>query len=179
MEKNNPYTNYTQLLEKVDEMFRRVQSRHQDKFSCRKGCHGCCAAGLTVSNVEVRWIERWLSDNPSRLQKILDGEKMLRHPHFCELLDEEGQCSIYEVRPLICRSHGMPISWKDEEASADPESRDVCPLNFTGVDLNSLDQSDVISIDHVNVLLSLINRAFDEKLANERYALSEIPNRMS
>src|SRR5439155_26416995 len=28
---------------------------------------------------------------------------------LCPALDDGGRCSIYPVRPLVCRSHGLPI----------------------------------------------------------------------
>jgi Fe-S-cluster containining protein len=179
MEKDNRYDNYTQLLEKVDDMFAQVVGRHPGKFNCQKGCYSCCQPGLTVSNVEARRIEDWLLEHPARLRRIQSRQDMLGDANFCDLLDVEGSCSVYEVRPLICRSHGMPISWKDEDLGSDREQRDVCPLNFTGFDLNELDQSDVMSIDRVNVLLSLINRAVDEESADERFALSDIISKLS
>ena len=94
-------------------------------------------------------------------------------------IDREGRCSIYEVRPMICRSHGMPVSWKADDAlqSGDlqgVESRDVCPLNFDGVDLSVLPKTDVLSLDKLNIVLSLINRKFDEEKSGMRFSVEEL-----
>jgi uncharacterized protein len=46
----------------------------------------------------------------------------------CALL-VDGRCSVYEQRPLICRSHGLPVAVAD---GPDGSLRvDHCPLNFT------------------------------------------------
>jgi hypothetical protein len=56
---------------------------------------------------------------------------------------DEGYCGIYEARPLICRVHGLPLSYPLEEYNIhgkkidhDPPVRHIiwCDLNFTGVD---------------------------------------------
>lgn len=175
MQKDSPYHNYTQLLEKVDRMFAGVFERHGSKFNCKKGCYSCCRADLSVCHVEASYITDWLAVRPDLRDKIHRREGMLNDASFCSLLDQEGACSIYEARPLICRSHGLPISWKQDVLDGNSsEQRDVCPLNFQGVDINELEQIDVLSIDKANILLSLVNRAFDESAAEARVQLSKI-----
>ena len=172
MNKDSRYDNYTQLLAKVDAMFEAVRARHADKFQCASGCVGCCQPGLSVFNVEARKIGEWIDEHPDVVAKIQDKTLMLDDPDYCHLLDRKGRCTIYEVRPMICRSHGMPISWGGDEEN--PEERDVCPLNFEGEDLNNLPKSDILSIDKLNILLSLINRQFDPDLAEKRVLLREV-----
>lgn len=175
MNQDNRYDNYTQLLGKVEALFHAVVSRHPVRFSCAKGCYGCCQPGLTVFSVEMAYINSWIEKNKDVALKIKDTSQMLMDPSFCRLLDKNGDCSIYEARPMICRSHGMPISWAENGADqSSAEERDVCPLNFQGVDLNSLDRSDVLSLDKLNVLLSLIDRQFDPDNAGARHTLDEL-----
>ena len=187
--KHNRYHNYTQLLSKVDAMFSAAKERHVDQFKCMAGCFGCCQAGLSVSNVEARRIAGWLIDNPAVAVKIRDRTQMLDNPDYCSLLDSAGSCSIYEVRPLICRSHGMPVSMEEGSeviggdvndhsnyllTSQTDDLRDVCPLNFEGVNLESISRDDVLSLEKLNVLLSLINIDFDKLNAGERVALTTL-----
>jgi uncharacterized protein len=204
VDKNSRFNHYTQLLTDVDAMFSQVTHRHQGQFQCQSGCFGCCQAGLTVSNVEAARISEWLRDNGATLAKIRDRSHMLDHPDYCGLLDVDGRCLIYPVRPLICRSHGLPVSWEespgepafdvDDHASYtltnDPgssssetnsgdgvcvdEPRDVCPLNFEGIDLGTLAVSDVLSLEKLNVLLSLINIQFDLAQSGKRVALMDL-----
>jgi Fe-S-cluster containining protein len=43
----------------------------------------------------------------------------------CPNLDQSGSCLIYESRPLVCRTFGLPIR------EAERYIGDVCELNFT------------------------------------------------
>lgn len=86
---------------------------------CRRGCFGCCVDDISVFAVEAQRIQSF-------------AHELLAHgkPHpigQCAFLGSEGECRIYEVRPYVCRTQGLPLRWIDEEAEA--EFRDICPLN--------------------------------------------------
>lgn len=176
MTKDNRYENYSQLLGKVDETFAGIVSRHKDRFSCAAGCFSCCRDGLTVSTVEASYIRDWLSKNDDVAVRISNLSEMMGRHNFCKFLSKDGLCSIYPVRPIICRSHGAPVSWKEsDKAEKGPEEvRDVCPLNFKDIDIKNLEAQDVISLDKLNTLLSLINRHFTQSDDGKRTALADI-----
>ena len=176
MSQHNVFQNYAQLLTKVDEFFGSVYARNSAKFSCAKGCYGCCRAGLSVAKVESDYIRRWLYEHPGERAKIKDLSKMRNDPDFCRFLDADGACSIYEVRPIICRTHGTPVSWTEEDDpdSNKNESRDVCPLNFEGVNLKELQSQDVISLDKLNTILSVITRHYTQSNEVIRESLQSI-----
>ena len=73
---------------------------------------------------------------------------------------EEDRCIVYEARPTICRTHGAPVQFRQENQLV----RDVCPLNFTPstpdgpLPLHELPASDLIDLDRLNMLLALTNR---------------------
>lgn len=96
-------------------------------IACGPGCAHCCVVNVAVLRPEaatiVAYLERKLS--PSQLialkQKVgklyagirwLDDEERIRWKQPCALLDDVGNCSVYPVRPLLCR--GM--------TSIDPET---------------------------------------------------------
>lgn len=83
----------------------------------------------------------------------------------CLFLQKEGSCGIYELRPLVCRSHGAPLQWKEGENTY----RDVCPLNFTGENIGELSPNDVMNLDTINALLSLLLQ--QSKLGEKRTEL--------
>ena len=178
MSEDNPYDNYRRLLAKVDLSFEGATSRYPQEFNCKNGCFSCCRSGLTISWVEASQILDWLRLHPEVLKKIKNSEQMKFDQKFCHLLDRQGSCSIYDVRPIICRSHGAPVSWSEKKdvRDSDMENRDVCPLNFKGTDLETLDSRFVLSLDKLNILLSLINRQFDSTKSNERIELAALPN---
>ena len=177
--KDNLYSNYTQLLEKVDQAFRAIYSRNTEMFACRAGCFSCCRGDLSVLEVEAQYIRYWLQNNPEVRSALGDNHTMMNDAAHCGFLDKEGRCVIYEARPVVCRSHGAPISWSDtgESRSTTRDSRDVCPLNFQGVDVYDLAAQDVISLDKLNTLLSLINRHFTQADDAERVPLRKICSR--
>ncbi len=54
----------------------------------------------------------------------------------CPLLGEGGVCLVYEYRPMICRTHGLP----NVDDSGESFSDLYCTLNFAGIDPLSLDK---------------------------------------
>lgn len=70
----------------------------------------------------------------------------------CPLLDEAGRCKVYAARPLICRSHGLPIQ------VGPSTQRDVCPLNFPdGPEPAELPDADVLNVNSLNAILAVID----------------------
>ncbi len=93
---------------------------------CQKGCHHCCYHPISLSTLEMNNI---IQDNPffdvSRLlaqKNHFDRDAPISYKNrACIFLDSnEGVCTIYEARPLICRlTHvsSLPENchWENEE----------------------------------------------------------------
>jgi uncharacterized protein len=47
----------------------------------------------------------------------------------CAFLSDDGSCRIYDQRPYVCRTQGLPLRWM---LDAQTEQRDICPLNEEG-----------------------------------------------
>jgi hypothetical protein len=125
MATRDPDAAYTKLLElhgEVDEAVSVLAFRHAKRLRCRRGCCDCCADGLTVFEIEAERIRR---NHASLLESDL--------PHAegaCAFLDDEGACRIYEDRPYVCRTQGLPLRWLDTDDQGNTvEMRDICPLN--------------------------------------------------
>ncbi len=165
------FNNYLQLMQRVDRKFADIQSKHPTSFSCRSGCFGCCKAGLTVTHVEAERIKVWLKRNADALQLAKESIASRHHgKDYCGYLDQFGGCSIYEARPTICRSHGAPTLIASEGAEGELVG-DVCPLNFTDVDLGAIDSGDWIRLDTLNYILAAIDKEFDPLKAGQRVSL--------
>ncbi|THK41323.1 YkgJ family cysteine cluster protein [Methylophaga sp. SB9B] len=67
---------------------------------CKKGCSDCCHYSVTVSEVEIAHIEKYAKKK--RRKEFLPKEDF--HGSPCPFL-KEGNCSIYEARPFVCRRH--------------------------------------------------------------------------
>ena len=87
--------------------------------ACGPGCDSCCVVNVAVLAPESEAIARYLQQelSPSALGALreklttlydqtrwLDDEERIMANHRCAFLDESGSCSVYPVRPLLCRS---------------------------------------------------------------------------
>ena len=110
----------------VDEAAAPVLRANASRLQCRAGCSDCCVDGLTVFEIEAAVIRR------HHAELLQTGE-----PHReggCAFLDGEGRCRVYEHRPYVCRTQGLPLRWLEEDEVDEEiiESRDVCPKNVAG-----------------------------------------------
>src|SRR5687768_4689654 len=118
-----------QLHDDVSERAAALALLHQARMQCKRGCFGCCVDGITVFEVEAEKIRRGAAE--------LLASGTPHAPGRCAFLGAEGECRIYELRPYVCRTQGLPLRWIDEEAEA--EYRDICTLNDeTGTPLEEL-----------------------------------------
>mgnify|MGYP003893663741 CR=1 FL=1 len=107
------------LHDEIDALVAPLEELHAARLQCKRGCAGCCVDDITVFEVEAERIRR---GHRSLLQ---EGAP---HPTgACAFLDDEGACRIYDARPYVCRTQGLPLRWIDEEAAS--EYRDICELN--------------------------------------------------
>jgi Fe-S-cluster containining protein len=75
-------------------------------------------------------------------------------PVACPLL-VDNRCSIYESRPLICRTQGLPLLIEAENGEREV---DFCPLNFTEAGaVDDLDEDHLVPLDALNLRLALLN----------------------
>lgn len=103
---------------------------------------------------------------------VLQNAQRLREEQSegpCPLLLED-RCALYERRPLICRTHGLPVTL--EELRQEGRLFDVCPLNFND---QKPSREDIIDLDTLNALLFTVNALFCEEngLSQERVLIAE------
>jgi Fe-S-cluster containining protein len=116
-----------QLHAKVDAFFARVEARHGDEVACRTGCADCCRARLTVTGVEARAIAGEVARWSIEQRRALAAQVEARHGDpRCAALDDADRCTIYEARPIVCRSHGVPVRLQRGSLPV----IEVCPRNF-------------------------------------------------
>jgi hypothetical protein len=134
-------------------------------IKCSKGCSACCILESVFP------VEAW-----NIYSTIISGGYSVRAPGRvrgrCVFLSG-GECSIYECRPVICRTHGYPVM---------AEGRvDFCPENFKG--LSSIDSGFILDLEPLNRALVSINRMFldenrDEFFTPERIMLEDLKVRI-
>jgi uncharacterized protein len=160
---------YRQLLARLDAHSERVSSAWADALSCAEGCSGCCLRDLSVFAVEAANIRAWLADNDLGSGTSAEG---------CALLDERGRCRIYPVRPVVCRTHGLPLAVAQDDGTV---TGDVCPLNFDGGEgLAQVPSQDFLSVTTIDTMLAAVDLAFTRSAGlpdGQRTPLADLADR--
>ncbi len=105
---------------------------HAARLKCGRGCASCCVDDLTVYAVEARNIQETHAELLHNAAPHSSGA--------CAFLDAAGACRIYESRPYVCRTQGLPLRWLEEMDDDESlvELRDICPLNDVGEPIEEL-----------------------------------------
>lgn len=124
--------------------------------SCSSGCCHCCRYHILTNIVEAQtlaqYIRRELSaeqiadlrlrtrqwhewDNaqPGRPSAILDAQTDISDYEHCCPLVVNGACSVYPVRPVVCRAHFVSSSPRSCCAANDPGSTEAAPVVLKSV----------------------------------------------
>jgi Fe-S-cluster containining protein len=139
---------YREICRAVEAEFDRNRRLHGARIQCRAGCAQCCEQLFQITEIEAGLIsigvarmeaavrerlrqraEEYLSSRAALRTASGEREQWGKLPPegtrlACPAL-EEGVCTIYEYRPLICRKFGMPIFNPDR-----PDRVMACELNF-------------------------------------------------
>ncbi len=116
------------------------EARH---IACRAGCGTCCAVNVSVLFPEGVAIAAFLGRElaPAQLEQVRERLNDLHHEvrwledserpflrRSCAFLDAAGSCSIYPVRPLICRSVTSTDAERCKEALIAPVFGEEVPV---------------------------------------------------
>lgn len=66
---------------------------------CKKGCTHCCHIPVSISELEIEYITKQTKIKRSKISQAINDSP-------CPFL-KKGACSIYKVRPFVCRQHVM------------------------------------------------------------------------
>ncbi|MCP4868314.1 MAG: YkgJ family cysteine cluster protein [Proteobacteria bacterium] len=175
---------YRRLVARVDDHAERVTAAWSHRFACRSGCSGCCQRSLSVAGVEASSIGAWIEEH-GLAPEAGDGEPFVSpltvvNPDDvtpCAMLDAGGQCRIYPVRPVICRTHGLPVAISDGEGG---KRGDTCPLNFTEAGLGEVPSADFLDLTTLDTVLAAVDLRFSLATGSspgERVPLSDLADR--
>jgi len=158
-----------ELYEKADAFFERVATVHPTELACASGCHDCCAPGLTVTAVEAAAIEAYLASQSER-------PALAHRADRCAALGVDGRCTIYAARPLVCRTHGVPIRLGAEAGRRSLPMLDVCPKNFEGVDLTTLEPRVILDQATLSTILGAVDAAAGAEgvASRERVSIADL-----
>ncbi|MCL1821678.1 MAG: YkgJ family cysteine cluster protein [Prolixibacteraceae bacterium] len=146
-EKEKIFDDYRALIEKTDGFTDSLSQIHRRHMRCKAGCSHCCM-GYRIFPLEFHFISEALKNHEIVINPETEEGKC------CFLV--EGLCSIYDVRPFICRTHGLPLLYVNGD---DEWELSVCELNFTGFD-EDFHFDNTFPQDRFNSELFMLNKAF-------------------
>ncbi len=137
---------YRQLIADIELEIQRIsEALPKNILQCRKGCSACCIefgvfpleAAILVSHVKALAIDT------------------ITPPQRCVFLQQDC-CSIYEARPILCRTQGIPIGYLEDEESSIEVS--ACPVNFQENYIFS--EEVILFMDRFNYRLAELNQRY-------------------
>ena len=152
LEKNNSIQQYRQLRDEVDGISEMLFEIHSERMCCAKGCCHCCQ-NLSVWPVEFYSIVEEMKTAGWAKPQLNDGKE-------CSFLDEQGDCQIYPFRPIICRTHGLPLVYWHDETDPPGYGAMFCEKNFEDSDKIDFGPDNTLNMDEVNEKLAKLNLAF-------------------
>lgn len=163
---NDAIKQYRQLRSLAEKSSLELSQLHTDNIVCAAGCSNCCV-NLSVFPVEFYSILETLKAN--NVKTLSFDDKL-----SCGFL-KDSLCSIYNVRPLICMTHGLPIVFRNDESEEPEYSVSFCEKNFTNADLNTMEfnRDNTFNIDDLNAQLSQINYHFIQQNKENVFDLKE------
>ncbi|HPS12209.1 MAG TPA: YkgJ family cysteine cluster protein, partial [Prolixibacteraceae bacterium] len=145
--------NYLSLRDEIDTICSSLHKKHNKYTSCDNGCDECC---MNFRLLPVEFYSILFSAKESNLKYLNNSEE-----EGCPFLIRHS-CAIYPHRPIICRSHGLPILDMDQEGENWELS--FCPLNFKNNEDEYFTHSNCYHQDVFNSKLYMLNLEFIKTL---------------
>jgi hypothetical protein len=172
-----------ELFAKVDAFFDRAAARAPgpEGITCRAGCADCCRR-FSVTALEAEVIVEGLASLPAEAREGLAARAIGGDPGVCPALEGDGRCAIYAFRPILCRTHGLPIRFASPLGQPGQPGRtarslplvDACPRNFAGRDLDSLPPDTILDQTTLSTMLGALDAAHAEETGRPRGVRREI-----
>ncbi|OQY33151.1 MAG: hypothetical protein B6241_08590 [Spirochaetaceae bacterium 4572_59] len=170
---------YRAFLSDVSEEAARLTEIYREYMVCKKGCSQCCT-DLTLLPLEWFALDKVVQDEGLHPQPYVSEER-------CTMLDNDA-CMVYPYRPLICRTHGLPLLYLTQDYNDagirikvdEPEWQiSWCDLNFTDVSEETMedifDPEDVLNMEEWNLILGKLNREFLKTPEGKALGKNRIP----
>lgn len=123
---NSEIVKYKEYLSLIDSKISKFFSMQKPYIFCKKGCSFCCQKGeYPCSSLEFQFLYEGFNELDNTLKniilekadKIKNTKNEFKEKKFlyeCPFLID-GACSVYNYRPLICRTFGLPFFDQNEK----------------------------------------------------------------
>jgi len=153
---------YLSLRNEIDAQTEALWNQHHNNMACKKGCDQCCL-DFDVFPLEFDVIKEQVE---REYPEVLDRSTPEESGEKCFFLTNH-QCSLYNARPIICRTHGFPLLYMNE--AGDQWELSHCELNFTQVDEDYFHEENTYPQDTINSKLFMMNKAYINSLPDNSY----------
>ncbi len=154
----NFFSSYYQLVTRIDQLTEKLFKLHKNHIQCKKGCDLCCM-DYRIFPVEYYAIREQLrmQNRPETRPQETDED--------CVFLKDHG-CAIYENRPIICRTHGLPLLYMNDESW----ELSTCELNFTNFNDDDFSDENTYPQDKFNSELFQLNKRFIATFKEKKFS---------
>lgn len=161
---NNYFEKYRLLRDEIEHAAGELANEHSKHMKCKKGCDLCCM-DYSIFPIEFHFILNELQWKQISFSKPDDSES-----DVCAFL-KYHVCTIYEQRPVICRTHGLPLLFMNDNSEWELS---VCELNFTKYDFQEFTLDNTFSQDKFNSKLFMLNKDFIKEFESIRYQETDL-----
>lgn len=159
MNKNNYFKKYVSLRNEIEEHSKKLSDEHSKHMLCKKGCDMCCI-DYSIFPIEFHFILNDFKENKMNFKSLNKLEE-----NVCVFLKNHA-CTMYEQRPIICRTHGLPLLFMNDSSEWELSA---CELNFTKFDFGEFTLDNTLPQDKYNSKLFMLNKEFIANFQDKKY----------
>jgi Fe-S-cluster containining protein len=160
---------YLIIRDRIEEITQSQYYKSHVTCGSIKNCSFCCHDRIIMGKVEAKFIKNIIVENDikfnvERAKKQSSGDKISWADKACPLLqdvNEQGErlCSIYENRPLICRTHNSVMNAiecnKEHTPNKTITEAKVAVLDAYSITAISLENKEGKSVNMHDLLLNI------------------------
>ncbi len=153
------FKKYGKLVKEIDLEAERLSKMHRNHLQCKNGCDLCCM-DYNIFPVEFYAIYESLKSKNAAPKTTKKLDK-----NTCAFLKDHS-CAIYEHRPVICRTHGLPLLYMNDDNEWELSN---CELNFKTFEFSRFIFQNTFPQDKYNSKLFMLNKEFISGFHEEEY----------
>lgn len=153
------FNDYLSVRAEIDKLSERLEKQHSNHMKCKAGCDMCCM-DYSVLPIEFYSIVNALKSN--NIKPLINSDAK---EEDCIFLNNH-RCMIYEDRPIICRTHGLPLLFMSDEGNWELSA---CELNFTEFDMEQFSEENTFPQDKFNSKVFMLNKKFVQEFSEIKY----------
>lgn len=157
---NIHFEKYKSLVLEIDHHTRFLEDIHRKYMKCKNGCDMCCI------DFSILPLEYYFIRNELNMKNIKPENEENSVNNVCSFL-RNHLCIIYNHRPIMCRTHGLPLIYVNEEGEFELSA---CELNFTEFDFEDFTMENTLPQDKYNSKLFMLNKEFIRYFKDRKFS---------